>query len=78
MAICGKSGLKSDVYKHLSDVMTKNILSHDSIELHADILDSLAPGNETYDSILKPETIEKCKKMLNLCRNDHVSNSSSG
>ena len=63
MSMCDKSGLKNELCLHLGQVVAANTYFPESIFLLDEILDYLGPGDESFDKILKVETIEKCKEL---------------
>ena len=61
--MCAKSGLKNELCRHLGQVVAANTSFPEPVVLLDEILDSLGPGDESFDKILKVETIEKCKEL---------------
>ena len=61
MPMCAKSGLKNELCRHLGQVVAANTSFPESIVLLDEILDYLGPGDESFDKILKVETIKKSK-----------------
>ena len=63
MSICAKIGLKNELCLHLGQVVTANTSFPKPVVLLDKILNSLGPGDESFDKILKVETAEKCKEL---------------
>ena len=63
MSMCAKSGLRNELCRHLGQVVAANTSFPEPAVLLDEILDSLGPGDESFDKILKVETIEKCKEL---------------
>ena len=58
-----KSGLKNELYQHLGQVVAASTSFSEPVVLLDEILDSMGPADESFDEILKVETIEKCKEL---------------
>ena len=61
--MCAKSGLENELCRHSGQVVATNTSFPEPVVLLDEILDSLVPGDESFDKILNVETIEKCKEL---------------
>ena len=63
MSMCTKSGLKTELRRHLRQVVATNTSFPEPIVLLDAILDSLGPNDDSVDNFFKAKTIEKCKEL---------------
>ena len=63
MSMSAKSGLKNELCRHLGQVVAANTSFPEPVVQLDEILDSLRSADESFDEILKVETIEKCKEL---------------